>query len=190
VKRAVWVAAMVACAGRASAQDSSAYRELRVRVAAVDNVAAGAIAKDWNPRIGKQIEIATPLAVGEFAVAVGRIHYQPLTNRPPYAATLFTVSWVLPDVRVSRAAFTAGLRLSDYRMDFKDPTLVGGLTTEEEVMPGVVGRGRLVVGKRLSLLADASYCVLMLGHHTRMTLLSAGGQYALPTPDWLRDIMR
>jgi hypothetical protein len=175
---------------RAGAQDSSAYRELRIRASLVSNPEAGAISSDWKPGVGKQIDVATPLAVGELAVSVGRIHYKPLTGKPSYAATVFTFAWLTPEVSVSRARLSAGLRLSDYRMDFDDPSLVGGLRTEEEVMPGVIAKGRLAIGRRVSLVGDASYAILMLGHHTRMTLLTAGAEYALPTPGWLRDIMR
>jgi hypothetical protein len=185
----VCIAAMC-CAIRAGAQDSSAYRELRIRGSLLGNPSSGPISNDWKPRIGKQIDVATPLAVGEFAVSVGRIHYKPLTGKPSFAATVFTFAWLTPELTVAKARLSAGLRLSDYRMDFDDPSLVGGLRTEEEVMPGVVAKGRLPIGRRISLVGDASYGILMLGHHTRMALMTAGAEYALPTPGWLRDIMR
>lgn len=184
------IIAMLLWAGRARAQDSAAYGEMRFRVGAVDNAHAGAISRDWKPLIGKQIEVATPLAVGEVGASVARVHYEPLTGKPAYKATLFTISWLAPEIRVGRAGLAAGFRYSDYRMDFDDPTLVGGLRTEEEVMPGVIARGRVILTRRISLVGDASYGVLMLGHHTRMVLLAAAAQYALPTPAWLRGIMR
>ena len=56
------------------------------------------------------------------------------------------------------------------------------------MLPGVVARARLSLPHRFSLIADASYGVLMLGHHTRVVLLAAGGQYAVTTTAWLRDI--
>jgi hypothetical protein len=172
------------------AQDSTAYRELWFRASAIDNVHAGAIDRDWKPLIGKQVEVATPLSVGELGLAVGRIHYKPLTGHPAYKATLITLSWLTPELVVWRARLAGGARFSDYRMDFDDPSVVSGLRTEEEVMPAVIVRGRIVASKRASVFADASYGVLMLGHRTRMVLLSGGAQYALPTPSWLQGIMR
>jgi hypothetical protein len=189
VIRLIVVTALV-FAAQANAQDSVAYRELRLRAGAVDNIHAGAISEDWQPRVGKQVEVGTPLPVGEMSMNVARIHYKPVTGKPAYKATFISMTWMLPLVRVSRAQLNGGLRLSDYRMDFDDPTVVSGLRTEEEVMPAAVTRARLAIAKRISLFGDASYGVLMLGHHTRMALLSAGAEYALTTPGWLRDIMR
>jgi hypothetical protein len=187
-------AALLCVAARAGAQDSTAYAELRFRASALSNPVAGSraggITHDWHPLIGKQLEVATPLAVGEFGVAVGRVHYKPLTGKPQYKATFITLAWLSPEARVSRLRLSGGLRLTDYRMDFDDPTVDPGLRTEEEVMPGVIAHARLPVGRRVSLIADASYGLLMLGVHTRMVMLTAGAEYAVTTPAWLRDIMR
>jgi hypothetical protein len=172
------------------AQDSTAYRELRFRASAVDNVHAGAIERDWQPLIGKQVEVAVPLAVGEVGMAVGRIHYKPLTGHPAYKATLITLSWLTPELALWKARLAGGARFSDYRMDFDDPSMVSGLRTEEEVMPAAIIRGRIVASKRVSVFADASYGVLMLGHRTRMAFVSVGAQYALRNPSWLQGIMR
>ena len=56
----------------------------------------GVINDDWRPLIGNQLEVATPLAVGEFGVAVGRVHYKPFTGHPAYKATLITLAWLPP----------------------------------------------------------------------------------------------
>lgn len=182
--------ALVCLAAPAGAQDSSAYSELRFRASALSNPVAGAITDDWRPMIGKQLEVATPLAVGAFGVAVGRVHYKPLTGHPQFKATFITLAWLSPEARISRLHLSGGLRLTDYRMDFDDPTLNAGLRTEEEVMPGIIGHARLPLARRISLVADASYGLLLLGVHTRMVLLTAGAEYAVTTPGWLRDMMR
>lgn len=184
------LAILMCVAVRAGAQDSSAYRELRLRASALSNPVAGAITDDWRPLIGKQLEVGTPLAVGEFDIAVGRVHYKPLTGKPAYKATFITLAWLSPEATLSRLRLSGGFRLTDYRMDFDDPSMVAGLRTEEEVMPGIIGRARLRMTRRVSLLADASYGLLLLGVHTNMIMLSAGAEYALPTPGWLRDMMR
>ena len=185
-----WIATLACIAAPAGAQDSTAYRELRLRASALSNPVAGTITDDWRPLIGKQLEVGTPLAVGEFSIAVGRVHYKPLTGKPQYKATFITLAWLSPEATVSRLRLSGGLRLTDYRMDFADTTVDPGLRTEEEVMPGVIARARLPLGRRISLLADASYGLLMLGVRSRMVLLTAGVEYAVTTPGWLRDIMR
>jgi hypothetical protein len=185
-----WIATLACIAAPVGAQDSTAYRELRLRASALSNPVAGTITDDWRPLIGKQLEVGTPLAVGEFSIAVGRVHYKPLTGKPSYKATFITLAWLSREAAVSRLRLSGGFRLTDYRMDFDDPTVDPGLRTEEEVMPAVIGRARLPMGRRLSVLADASYGLLMLGVHTPMVLLTAGVEYAVPTPGWLREIMR
>jgi hypothetical protein len=174
----------------AGAQDSAAYGELRLRASALSNPVAGAITDDWRPLIGKQLEVGTPIPVGEVAMMVGRVHYKPLTGKPAYKATFVTLAWFAPEISVTRLRLSGGVRLTDYMMNFDDPSMVAGLRTEEEVMPGVIGRARLRITRRVSLLADASYGRLLLGVHTNMVMLTAGAEYALPTLGWLRDALR
>ena len=180
---------LLCIAARAGAQDST-YSELRFRLSAFRNPLAGHITDDWRAGTGIQAEIATPLASGEFAMAMGHVGYASTTGKPNYTGTLFTLAWTAPVATVSRLQLSGGIRLTDYRMDFDDPTIVVGLRTEEEVMLGVIGRARLGLGRRLALFADASYGVLMLGTRTPMVLVHVGVQRAVTTPEWIRSILR
>jgi len=177
-------------AGSSAAQQPAAYSELRFRAGVVSNTSAGAIADDWNAKTGFGVDVATPLSQGEVGLGLSHVAYASTTGKPAYDATIFSLSWLSSEAGVGIARISGGVRLSDYRMDFNDPTLVGGLRTEEEVMPAVVARGRLVLTPRWSLVADGSYGRLMLGHHTPMTFVSLSGQASVGSPGWLRDFLR
>jgi hypothetical protein len=176
-------------AARAGAQDSS-YTELRLRVSAFRNPVAGAISEDWKPGTGLQLEVGTPIALGELSLSIGTLGYAPLTGKPKFRATMFTLGWTRPIARVGRIDLSGGLRVSAYRMDFDDSTVVAGLRNEEETLIAVTGRGRVAIGRRSSLFIDGSFGVLMLGTRTRMALIHVGAERALTTPAWLLDVLR
>lgn len=185
-----YAALLLLCfATRLGAQDTS-YSELRFRLSLFRNPIAGPITEDWRPGTGAQFEVATPIAFGELGLAAGHASYTPTTGKPAYSATLFTLAWMAPSRAISRATLSAGVRLTDYRMDFDDPSLVGGLRTEEEVLLGVIVRIEVPLGRRFAVFSDGSYGVLMLGTHTPMALVHLGVERAVTTPTWIRDILR
>jgi hypothetical protein len=181
---------LLVIAAASGAQQTAPYSELRLRIGAVSNTSAGAIGDDWTAKTGFAFDVATPLSEGDLGLGLAHVGYTSSTGKPAYDATIFSLSWLSTEVGRGMARVSAGVRLSDYRMDFNDPSLVGGLRTEEEVMPAVLARGRLVLTSRWSLVADGSYGLLMLGHRTPMTFVSAGGQATVGTPGWLRDFLR
>ena len=185
-----WASLFMLCvATRAGAQDST-YSELRFRLSAFRNPVAGHITDDWKPGTGAQVEVATPIAQGELSLAVGHVGYTATTGRPDFTGTLFTLAWTTRVAHIARLQMSGGVRLTDFRMDFDDPSLVVGLRTEEEVMLGLIGRGRIVIGRRFALFGDGSVGVLMLGTRTPMVLIHAGVERAVSTPGWLRGILR
>lgn len=173
----------------ASAQDSS-FSQLRLRGSVFRNPVIGHLADDWRAKTGGQVEIAANVARGELGLAVGHIGYVPTTGKPSFTGTLVTLAWMMPVVRAARIELSAGARLTDLRMDFDDPSLVGGLRTEEEVMLGAIGRARLPIGHRFSAFVDGSYGVLMLDTKTPMVLVHAGIERTARTPGWLRGILQ
>lgn len=180
---------LVAATASASAQDSS-FAELRLRGSLFRNPVVGQVSDDWRAKTGAQLELATNVGRGELGLAVGHLAYTPTTGKPAFTGTLFTLAWLMPVARVSRVELDAGVRLTDLRMDFDDPSLVWGLRTEEEVMLGVIGRARFPVGRRFSVFVDGSYGLLMLNTKTPMVLIHGGMERTMRTPDWLRDILR
>jgi hypothetical protein len=180
---------LITAAAACAAQDSS-FSELRVRASVLRNPVIGHVGDDWHAGTGGQIELGTNVGRGDLGLAVGHIGYTATSGRPPFTGTLFTLAWMTPVVSRERLELTAGARLTDFRMDFDDPSLVGGLRTEEEVMLGMVSRARLILGRRFSVFVEGSYGVLMLETKTRMVLLNAGVERDLRMPDWLRGILR
>jgi hypothetical protein len=187
MNRVILFLAFIASAARA--QDS-AYSELRVRLSVFRNPVAGEIVNDWHPGTGGQIEVGTPLPRGELHAAVGHLAYTPTTGKPPYTATLFTIGWMAPKVAMARLSLAGGARLTDYRMDFDDPSLVGGLRTEEEVLLSGIGRASVPLGRRFAVFADVTYGVLMLGRRTPMLLVHGGVERVFTTPEWVRALLR
>ena len=186
--RLVALLLIVAFAG-ASAQDSS-FTRLKVRGSLFRNPVIGRIGDDWHGGTGAQLELATNVGPGDLGVAVGHIGYSPTTGQPAFTGTLITLAWITPVVTARRGDVSAGARLTDLRMDFDDPALIGGLRTEEEVMLGVIARGRLSLGRRFSAFVDGSYGVLMLETRTPVVLIHAGVERDMRMPDWLRGILR
>jgi hypothetical protein len=188
MKSAAIILAVIAAS--ASAQGVAPYSELRFRGSLVKNTSFGAISDNWSAKTGFTVDVGTPLTAGEVALGLSHIGYTSTTGQPDYKATVFSLSWLSPEYGHRIVKVSGGIRLSDYRMDFDDPNAGPGLKTEEEVMPGVIGRGRLALTPRFSLVADGAYGLLMVAHHTPMTFLSVGGQATVAAPGWLRDFLR
>lgn len=180
---------LVSALATGSAQDTS-FSQLRLRGSVLRNPVIGQIRDDWKPRTGGQFEIAANVGWGDLGLAVGYLGYDATTGKPPFTATLFTLAWTAPAVRVAGAELSAGVRLTDLKMEFDDPSIVEGLRTEEEILLGAIARARVPLGRTYSAFIDGSYGVLMLHTKTPVVLVHAGIERTLRTPDWLRDILR
>jgi hypothetical protein len=176
-------------ASTAAAQDTS-FSHLHLRVSALRNPEMGHLSEDWRARTGMEAELATNVGAGELGLRFGHIGYTPLTGKPAYSGTLFTLGWSMPVVTRSQLGVSVGPTLTDYRMDFDDPSVVGGLRTEEEVI--VAGAARISgrVYRHWSVFAEASYGVLMLSTKTPMATINAGVGREMGTPEWLRKLLR
>jgi hypothetical protein len=181
---------LVCClAATASAQDTS-FSRLRLRGGALMPVSTGRIGNDWNAKLGAQVEAASNVGRSEIAFGVAHLGFEPTASTPSFTETLFLLSWTAPVWTSSRAGFYAGARVTDIRMDFDDPSLVGGLTTEEETMLAAVARARLGVAKRFSGFAEASYGVALHSTRTPMWFVTIGLERNVAMPRWLRDVLR
>jgi hypothetical protein len=183
------VVLLVLVASVASAQDSS-FAALGFRGGLLRNPVAGHIADDWSPGTGVSGEAATNVGKAELSLGFSHLGYDPITGKPPYKATMFSLTAARSVIGRSRGTVSAGVRLTDYRMDFDDPLVGAGLKTEEEVMLSAVGRGSVQVRGPWKLFADASYGILMLGTKTHMVFISAGAEYDTRMPGWLRDFLK
>jgi hypothetical protein len=172
----------------ASAQDSS-FSQLRVRASVLRMPMAGHLEDDWRAGTGAQVELASYVGASVIAFGIGHVGFDPLTGRPAFAETLIGLSWTHPVVR-GRAGLDLGARLTDVRMDFDDPSLVGGLRNEEEQLFSVVARGHATVGRGFSAFAEASGGVLMLSTRTPVVTVAVGLQHGGTMPGWLRGFLR
>lgn len=180
---------MVAACAVANAQDTS-FSRLTLRGSVFRNPVSGHIGSDWSAKTGAQLAAATNVGRGGLELAVGHIGYRPTTGKPPFTGTMFTLAWTTPELIVSRMALSGGVRLTDLRMDFDDPSLVGGLRTEEEVMTGVLGRARIPLGRGFAAFVDGSWDLLMLSTKTPMVFVHAGVERTMRMPGFLQGILR
>lgn len=180
---------MLAALAAANAQDSS-FSRLTLRGSVFKNPVAGHITDDWSPKTGAQLGAATNVGRSALELAVAHVGYRPTTGKPPFTATMFTLAWTSPEVALTRATLSGGVQLTDLRMDFDDPSLVGGLRTEEEVLAAVVGRVRLPLGRGFAAFVDGSWGMLMLSTKTPMVFVHAGVEQTMRMPGFLQTILR
>ena len=173
----------------AAAQDSS-FTALRVRASVLRLPAVGAIRDDWRPKTGAQVDIASNVGRNEIGLAVGHVGFEPITGKPAFTETMFSLGWTRPILAARGVALSVGARLTDVRMDFDDPALVGGLRTEEEQLLAAMARGRLLLGRGYSGFAEGSYGVLMTSTRTPTVTLAIGVERDGAMPRWLRDFLR
>ena len=176
-------------AAGARAQDSS-FSQLRLRGAALRLPVVEHISDDWRTGTGFQLDVASDVAISEIALSVGRMGFNATTGRPSFSQTFISLGWTGPVVRHARFGLAAGARLTDVRMDFDDPSLVGGLRTEEEQLLSAIARGRFPIVSRYSGFIEASYGVLMTSTHTPMASFAVGLQRDGRMPGWLRNFLR
>lgn len=180
---------LVFAATTASAQDSS-FSVLRLRAGLLRLPVIGEIRNDWNPGTGGQVGVASNVGASEIDLTVGHIGFDATTGRPPFSETMFSLAWMRPVMQRAWLAFDAGARLTDVRMDFDDPSLVGGLRTEEEQLLSALARGRLSLGRNYSAFVETTYGVLMTSTRTPTVSLTLGIQRHGAMPRWLRDFLR
>ena len=150
---------------------------------------SGHIEEDWRAGTGAQVELASNVGANEIAFGIGHVGFDPLTGRPAFAETLIGLSWMHPVIR-GAAGLDVGARLTDVRMDFDDPALVGGLRNEEEQLISVVGRGRARLGRGFSAFAEGSAGVLMLSTRTPVVTIAVGLEHGNAMPRWLQGFLR
>ena len=180
---------MLVVTASAGAQDSS-FSHLRLRGSMLRLPVTGHVGDDWRAKTGFQLDIGSNVGTGELSLAAGHVGFAPIAAKPAFTETFFSLAWTRPVVSGSRASLDAGARLSDVRMDFDDPSIVGGLRTEEEVLVSALGRGRVTIGRGFSGFLEASYGLFMLSTRTPTATIAAGVEHGLPMPGWLSRILR
>jgi hypothetical protein len=126
----------------------------------------------------------------ELALGVGRMDFTATTGKPSFTETLFSLTWSLPIVSRTRVELASGARLTDIRLDFDDPVIVGGLRNEEEQLISAVSRVRLSLFRKYSGFVEGSYGLLMSSTRTPTMTLVIGLQRDGAMPDWLRAFLR
>ena len=176
-------------AASAAAQDTS-FSRLRLRGGVLVPASTGRIRDDWNAKLGAQVEVASNVGRSELAFGVAHLGFEPTSSKPSFTETLFSLSWTVPMWTRARAGLDAGARVTDIRMDFDDPSLVGGLTTEEETMLTAVARGRVGIGKGFTGFAEGSYGVALHSTRTPVLFAAIGVEREVGMPGWLRGVLR
>ena len=189
MKRLLVMMMVVMAVSSAAAQDSS-FTHLRVRGSVLRLPVIGHIGDGWRSQTGFQLDIGSNVGSGELSLGVGHVGFEPIATQPAFTETIFSLAWTRPFVGGSRGSLAGGARLSDVRMDFDDPSMVGGLRTEEEVLISAVGRGRVTLGRGFSGFAEASYGIFMLSTRTPTAMIAVGLERGLPMPAWLGGILR
>jgi hypothetical protein len=173
----------------ASAQDSS-FSVLRLRAGLLRLPVTGDIRPDWRPRTGGQLDVASNVGASEISLAASHLAFESTTGKPPFTETMFSLAWTRPVVRRGSFGVAAGARLTDVRMDFDDPSLVGGLRTEEEQLISALGRAGFTLGGNYSGFVETTYGVLMTSTRTPTATCVVGVERAGAMPRWLRDFLR
>jgi hypothetical protein len=184
------VACLFLCAATAASAQDSSFSVIRVRAAALRLPEVGRLAEDWRPRTGAQLDVASTVGRSEVAFSVGHVAFDALTGKPPFGETLISLAWTTPIAGWRAVGLDAGARLTDVRMDFDDPALVGGLRNEEEQLLSVLARGRLRAGRNYSAFVEVAYGALMTSTRSPTAALAVGLQREGAMPNWLRAFLR
>jgi hypothetical protein len=146
----------------------------------------------YDAHIGGRLEIETPVGAGVFALSAERTafaarHLPPRTN---FDATLLALGWGLSPVTVSAFRISAGARIGEMLMAFHDTIIDPGLKDESELYVGAYAMATLRLPHQLGLTASASYGHVHLNVPLHLASFTAGLEYRLDTPAWLRDFLR
>lgn len=173
------------------AQAASAYGTLSLRLGSLGNVNRERLDDSWRPGGGLELQIATPLPLGEAAIVVGRLPFTARTaDLPDFDATLVALRWGLARQVVGPLGARASVQLGNFLMRFDDgERSVQGLASESELFAGVAGALDLRITRWLAASAEVAHQRVMTQLPIDLTTVSLGARATAPTPGWLRRVL-
>jgi hypothetical protein len=174
-----------------SAASSRAFSTLSIRVAGARNINRELLHEFWAPRDGLELEVSTPLPVGEIGINVTALSFGGrASEQPDFDAQLVALRWGGSGRIAGPLAIRGSAALGNIFMTFDDgDRRVGGLTTESELLVGAVGGLDLRVSPWLTLTIQSSLQRVLTSTPIDLLVVSAGAKASMRTPRWLRGVL-
>lgn len=176
----------------ARSQGPAPFSELAIRGSALRIRPDARFDTLYSAHLGGRLEVETPAGFGVFALSAERATFaaRHLPSRTDFDATILALGWGLPAVTTPSVRLSAGGRVGEMLMGFHDTTVDAGVRNESELYLGVYATATLRLPHRLGLTASASYGHVHLNVPLHLASFTAGLEYRVDTPAWLRDILR
>ena len=168
-----------------------AYSAILLRLGGMHQHVDDRLAQYYAPGTGISADVSTPFEVGEVGITLERASYHGVApgNHPDFHGTSATLHWRAPAVRLGRVSAALGVHSGAMQFSFNDPTVVEGLRAERELIMGVNAIARFDVGRHVSVWGSAEYSHVWLHVPVHLEPLSAGLQYDITTPAWLKGFL-
>lgn len=191
---ALGVAALLALAPSPAplpAQVAAPYGTIALRVGSLANVNRERLHESWRPIGGVELQLATPLPLGEAALVVGRVPFRSRRDDvPDFDATLLALRWGLARQVAGPLGARATILLGDFLMRFDDgERSVHGLTEESELFAGLAAGVDLRLTRWLAASAEVAHQRVLTHLPIDLTTVSLGARATAPSPGWLRRVL-
>jgi hypothetical protein len=171
-----------------SAPSRRAFSTLSVRLSGARNVNRELLHEFWSPRDGFELELSTPLPVGQMGISITALSFGGrVAEQPDFDARLLSLRWGGSRTIAGPVALRASALLGNIFMTFDDgERRISGLTTESELLVGGAGGVDLRVSPWLSFSLESSLQRILTSTPIDLVVVSAGAKLAMRMPRWLR----
>lgn len=166
------------------------FSTVEFRLAGAQNVNRNFLHEFWKPGGGVDATVSTPFYLGflEFGTALHR--YDADRDVPGFGALWLYAGWGLGVDVADRLRLEGSGRIGNYQMSFDSGSEFTGVINESELAMMVQTRLAVRPAGPVSVFVSGSYLQAYTFLRLKLWYVTAGLNYRLNSPEWLKDFLR
>ena len=170
--------------------DESPFEKIRIGLEYTNNFNRNIFHDTWHPSGGIKGFFETPFYFGKMQIGLRLMNFNSKDlNIPEFFSWYIYAGWGVEFKTLKVLKLYSGLNISSFQMNFKDEDIEPGLRSESELGIEFMVRFSFEILKNTNLNIEGSYLQVFTNQKINLFYVSAGIDFLLNTPDWLRDFL-
>ena len=171
--------------------EESPFEKIKIGIQYTNNFNRNIFHNTWHPSGGIKGFFETPFYIGrtQFGLKLMNFNTKDL-NIPEFFSWFVYGGWGIEFRTLKLLRLYSGLNIGSFQMNFEKEDVEQGLKSESELGIEFMVRLSFQIFKNANLNIEGSYLRIFTNKKINLYYASAGFDYSLNAPDWLKDLLK